>query len=179
MTPQGQAAPPSQPSWFGRNWKWLVAVGVAVPMLCCGGSLALAMLVGEDVVQAIDEQPVGSVRTEVRPIDKKPDDSAGEREVVSADDQATDSVRVDCGTPGPGGVDCTLTRTAGSMNVESCWDLEITCANQAVMSGHACAKLAGAAQTGTANMGVGDFSNQGACDAPKAGKVVNLVVTVE
>lgn len=37
MTPQGQAgAPAQQPGWFSRNWKWLLAVGCLVPMLCCG-----------------------------------------------------------------------------------------------------------------------------------------------
>ncbi len=25
-----------QPSWFSRNWKWLLPVGCLVPMMCCG-----------------------------------------------------------------------------------------------------------------------------------------------
>jgi|APLak6261678615_1056124.scaffolds.fasta_scaffold01350_3 hypothetical protein len=36
MTPSGNVeAPVQQPSWFARNWKWLVPVGCVVPMLCC------------------------------------------------------------------------------------------------------------------------------------------------
>jgi Cytochrome oxidase complex assembly protein 1 len=35
MTPNAQA-PMQQPSWFSRNWKWLLPVGCLVPMVCCG-----------------------------------------------------------------------------------------------------------------------------------------------
>lgn len=34
MTPNPDA-PLQQPSWFTRNWKWLVPVGCLVPFLCC------------------------------------------------------------------------------------------------------------------------------------------------
>ncbi|MEW6431831.1 MAG: cytochrome c oxidase assembly factor Coa1 family protein [Myxococcota bacterium] len=37
MTPQGQAGVPAQqPGWFSRNWKWVVGLGCALPLLCCG-----------------------------------------------------------------------------------------------------------------------------------------------
>jgi len=37
MTPQGQVgAPAPQPGWFSRNWKWVVALGCGLPLLCCG-----------------------------------------------------------------------------------------------------------------------------------------------
>jgi len=37
MTPQGQmGAPAQQPGWFSRNWKWLLALGCLLPMMCCG-----------------------------------------------------------------------------------------------------------------------------------------------
>ncbi|MGV3623517.1 MAG: cytochrome c oxidase assembly factor Coa1 family protein [Archangium sp.] len=35
MTPTPDA-PVQQPSWFSRNWKWLIPVGCLVPLLCCG-----------------------------------------------------------------------------------------------------------------------------------------------
>lgn len=87
-----------------------------------------------------------------------------------------DAARVDCGTPGPEGVDCEVKRTAGLTSFEACWDLEITCTNQAVMVGHACSTLAAGQQAGKATMPVSAFSNQEGCDAPKAGVVTNLVV---
>ena len=139
MTPQGQL-PPNQPGWFSRNWKWLIALAVLVPMLCCGSLIALGGLAA-----LFGSEP--------------------------------DAVQVDCGTPGPEGVDCDLKRTAGVTTFEACWDLEITCANQAVMVGHACSKVPAGQQTGKANMLVSAFSNQDKCDAPKAGVVTNLVVT--
>ncbi len=135
MTPQGQVATPPQPGWFSRNWKWMLAVGLFAPILCCGSVMVLGAFAGEP-----------------------------------------DAARVDCGTPGPGGVDCDVKRTGGSTAFKACWDLEITCANQAKMVGQACATLAAAETTGTANMPVEGFSNQDACDAPAAGTVTNLVV---
>lgn len=35
MTPNPAAPPAQQPSWFSRNWKWLVPVGCGLPLLCC------------------------------------------------------------------------------------------------------------------------------------------------
>lgn len=34
MTPNAEA-PMQQPSWFSRNWKWLLPVGCLVPMVFC------------------------------------------------------------------------------------------------------------------------------------------------
>lgn len=86
------------------------------------------------------------------------------------------AARVDCGTPGPAGVDCELQRTGGTSALQSCWDLEITCANGGVMVGHACGKLLSGAARSQVNMPVEGFSNQDACDAPKNGVVMNLQV---
>lgn len=92
---------------------------------------------------------------------------------------AQPSARVDCGRPGPGGVDCTVKRTAGTAAVSACWDLEITCNNAGVMSAHACGKLAGDQATTVVNMPVAGFSNQKGCDVPKAGAVKNLEVSLK
>ncbi|MDP2273365.1 MAG: cytochrome c oxidase assembly factor Coa1 family protein [Archangium sp.] len=35
MTPNAES-PMQQPSWFSRNWKWLLPVGCLVPLMCCG-----------------------------------------------------------------------------------------------------------------------------------------------
>jgi hypothetical protein len=88
-----------------------------------------------------------------------------------------DGVRVDCGEPGPRGVECTLKRTSGAGACEACWDLEIACANGAVMVGHACGSLGAGESDGRATMPVDAFSNQDACDAPASGTVTNLQVT--
>ncbi|MDP3155844.1 MAG: hypothetical protein Q8N23_24445 [Archangium sp.] len=91
-----------------------------------------------------------------------------------------DGARVDCGTPGPSGVDCEVRRTSGTGALEACWDQTITCANQAVMVARKCGQLSADQSTATVNMPVSSFSNQEACDAPKAGAVVGLSVrTVE
>lgn len=90
---------------------------------------------------------------------------------------ALPAARVDCGTPGPEGVDCDIKRTAGTSSLEACWDLDITCANAGVMTAHACGVLAAGAETGSVNMPVSDFSNQEGCDAPKSGAVKQLTVT--
>lgn len=98
---------------------------------------------------------------------------------LSADEEV-DGARVDCGTPGPGGVDCEVRRTSGKGPLEACWDLNITCVNQAVMGAHECGQLAAAQSTVKVNMPVSSFSNQAACDAPKLGAVEGLSVrTVE
>lgn len=95
-------------------------------------------------------------------------------------DADADGARVDCGTPGPGGVDCEVRRTSGTGTLEACWDLNITCANQAVMVAHECGQVAAGQDTTKVNMPVSSFSNQEACDAPKAGAVEGLSVrTIE
>jgi len=36
----------SKPTWWGRNWKWVVPVGCLAPLLvCCGGVLLLVVFV--------------------------------------------------------------------------------------------------------------------------------------
>jgi hypothetical protein len=151
MTPQ--PPPPSAPqSWFSQNWKWVVGIGCGVVFLCCGG-LGVLGLIGVAAQPTIDE---------------------AKREAASLE-----KARVDCGTPGPGGVDCEVKRTAGSRAVMVCWDLEITCENGGVMTAGGCGALAdGVAQT-TVNLAADGFSNQAACDAPKRGAVKNLEVTLE
>ena len=88
------------------------------------------------------------------------------------------SARVDCGTPGPEGVDCVVKRTGMGGGLRPCWDLEITCQNGGVMVGNACGELPNdtAGEEVTVNMPVSAFSNQDGCDAPKSGAVKNLIV---
>jgi hypothetical protein len=86
------------------------------------------------------------------------------------------AARVDCGTPGPGGVDCDVKRTAGERAFEACWNLEITCTNKSKMVASACGSLAAGVTSGKVNIPVADFSNQEACDAPASGEVQQLVI---
>lgn len=88
-----------------------------------------------------------------------------------------DSARVDCGTPGPNGVDCSVKRTGGEGAFEACWDLEITCQNSGVMTGAACHSMAAGAAQGEQNMPVAAFANQATCDVPASGRVERLKVT--
>src|SRR3546814_18897045 len=53
-----------------------------------------------------------------------------------------DAARVDCGKPGPHGVECKIQRTAGNGGFEACWVLVITCRHQDELSGGACHKVA-------------------------------------
>lgn len=149
MTPQGQVTPPSQPpSWFSRNWMWLVAVFVVGPMICCGSCAVLGLVA---------------------------DDGASTSPIVRVTDLP--SARVDCGEPGPGGVDCVLKRTDGAAALNACWDLDITCNNGGVMSGHGCGGLDANVPTATINIPAADFANQEGCDVPKQGAVKNLQIT--
>lgn len=150
MTPQGQvgAPPPQQPGWFSRNWKWLLLLGCGLPTLCCLTTMVLGLILGGD-------------------------DFAAALKVADLP-----TARVDCGEPGPGGVDCDVKRTAGTGAFKACWDLEITCVNQGVMSGHACGTAKADQDALVVNMPVSGFSNQEGCDAPARGNVVNLTVDV-
>lgn len=89
----------------------------------------------------------------------------------------SDAARVDCGTPGPHGVDCSVRRTAGSSGFEACWDLAITCQNGGEMRGSACHPVAAGVDAGEQNMPVASFSNQASCDVPVSGKVEQLKIT--
>lgn len=86
------------------------------------------------------------------------------------------AARVDCGTPGPDGVDCRVARTGGKGAFEACWDLVITCQNGGAMTGSACHAMAAGIGEGNRNMPVSAFSNQAACDAPASGKVERLKI---
>lgn len=88
-----------------------------------------------------------------------------------------DAARVDCGTPGPHGVDCTIQRTGGSGGFEACWDLVIACQNEGEMTGSACHEMAAGGSEGSENMPVAGFSNQGSCDVPVFGSVERLRIT--
>jgi len=91
-------------------------------------------------------------------------------------DTNPDSARVDCGTPGPHGVDCQVQRTGGDGAFEACWDLVITCQNGGRMTGSACHAMAAGDTRGTRNMPVAGFSAQDACDVPASGSVERLEI---
>lgn len=91
-------------------------------------------------------------------------------------DSETAAARVDCGTPGPEGVDCDVKRTGGTGGFEACWELEITCANGSKMVGSGCGKVAAGANETKVNLPPSGFSNQQACDSPKSGEVQRLTV---
>jgi hypothetical protein len=153
MTPQPNA-PPSQPSWFSQNWKWLAGGGCLLALMCCG----LFAVVGGWL--SLQQSAPG----EDLPMNRATGDAA----------------RVDCGTPGPEGVDCDVKRTAGVGTIKACWTLAITCANQGVMEGEACGTVAAGEDRTTVTMPVAAFSNHDGCDAPKVGTVKGLTVqTVE
>ncbi|MGY0799655.1 hypothetical protein ACW7G0_11455 [Lysobacter sp. A286] len=92
-------------------------------------------------------------------------------------DTDPDSARVDCGTPGPHGVDCQVQRTGGDGSFEACWDLIITCQNKGEMTGSACHEMTAGKSQGSENMPVAGFSSQDSCDAPVSGSVERLKVT--
>lgn len=151
MTPQ--PPPPSAPQgWFSQNWKWVVGLGCAAVFLCCGGLGVLGLL---GVAFTPDLESAQGAPT------------------------ALEKARVDCGTPGPGGVDCEVKRTAGARPISVCWDLEITCENGGVMTARGCGGLVQGEAQALVNLPAAAFSNQEACDAPRRGAVKNLEVTLE
>lgn len=171
MTPQGQAGAPAPQGWFSKNWKWLVGLGCLGVVGCCGvGSIVTWMVAPEALEEAARQQQQQQQEQE-----RARDDAPARGPVVKVTD--ADGARVDCGTPGPGGVDCELKRTSGEGAFKACWDLEITCTNGAKMVGQGCGTVGRGEAAGTANMPVAAFSNQDACDAPASGAVQNLVIT--
>jgi hypothetical protein len=88
-----------------------------------------------------------------------------------------DAARVDCGTPGPHGVDCKIQRTGGDGSFKACWNLVITCQNGGEMIGAACHDMDAGESQGTQNMPVAGFSAQESCDVPASGKVERLKIT--
>lgn len=88
-----------------------------------------------------------------------------------------DKARVDCGTPGAHGVDCTIKRTAGIRAFEACWDLAITCQNGGAMRASACHAMAADGHEGTQNMPIASFAGQDSCDVPTSGQVEGLEIT--
>lgn len=90
-----------------------------------------------------------------------------------------DAARVDCGTPGPNGVDCQVQRTGGDGAFQACWDLVISCRNGGSMTGQACHRMAAGVAEGTENMPAAGFSGQDSCDVPASGAVERLKVESE
>lgn len=179
MTPQGQVPQAAPQGWFQKNWKWLVVGVLVASMMCCGfGTLATVWLGAEvakdpEVQKAIDEAVKEAERQQkggTRPADE-------DKPVVRAVE--ADKARVDCGQPGPGGVDCDIKRTGGEAALKACWDLDITCENGGVMTGHACGDLDAAAEKASVTMPVDAFENQEACDVPARGQVKNLELQVQ
>lgn len=150
MTPHPNAPPPQPQSWLSQNWKILAGVGCLVALLCCG---AFGALMGLGAFAAAQAEELGA------PL---------------GDERAA----VDCGSPGPGGVDCVLKRTGGSRSLRACWKLEITCANKGVMVGEGCGDLPANVAEETVTLPVSAFSNQAACDEPVRGAVKELEVKV-
>ncbi len=153
MTPQGQPmGPVPEKSWFQKYWMWLVGGGCAAAMLCCGLFSLLgfgAALLGE----AAEQGGLPGVKA-----------------------LGAEAARVDCGVPGPGGVDCELKRTGGTGSFKACWDLEIACANGSTMVGSACGSVPAGQPGGTVNMPTDAFSHQDGCDTPANGVVKHLTV---
>lgn len=150
---------------------WLAGGGCLLAVMCCGLLGVLGLLTASQLPPSPE-------------FDAPPTREADERPVREGDRPATreavDAARVDCGTPGPEGVDCVVQRTGGTGPLEACWTLEITCANQGVMVGEACGTAAAGEERSVVNMPVSAFSNQDGCDAPKAGAVKGLTVkTIE
>ncbi|MEW5737533.1 MAG: hypothetical protein AB1938_01340 [Myxococcota bacterium] len=167
MTPQEQAAPPPPHGWFSRNWKWVVGIGCALSLGCCGifglASFFIART-GDDIRTAFEEAWDAGAAPSRDPLVRVVD---------------TDGARVDCGTPGPEGVDCGVKRTSGDGAFKACWDLEISCANGGKMLGHGCATVGRGEAKVVSNMPVSAFSNQEGCDVPTFGQVQNLSITSE
>src|SRR3546814_6128411 len=92
-------------------------------------------------------------------------------------DTNPDSARVDCGAPGPHGVDCQIQRTGGDGGFEACWDLVVACQNGGEMTASACHEMAAADSQGSENMPVTGFSSQDSCDVPASGSVERLKIT--
>jgi Cytochrome oxidase complex assembly protein 1 len=46
--------PPPQRSWWSRNWKWVVPVGCLVPLLGCGGLIAVGMVIVFGAIRSSD-----------------------------------------------------------------------------------------------------------------------------
>ena len=134
MTPQPNA-PPSQPSWFSKNCMWLAGGGCLLAVMCCGLVGVVGWLTASQLppVPEIDApQKREAERLPTREADGPPTREADEAPMRDT----ADAAQVDCGTPGPDGVDCDVQRTGGTGSLLACWTLEITCANQGVMVGN-------------------------------------------
>ncbi len=87
------------------------------------------------------------------------------------------AARVDCGAPGPNGVDCQVQRTGGDSPLQACWNLTITCRNGGAMTAPACHEMPADATQGVQNMPTADFSGQESCDVPTFGQVEHLKIS--
>lgn len=86
-------------------------------------------------------------------------------------------VDVNCETTKEG-VDCTAKQTAGTSEVEACWDFLVTCANgEIVKAPHMCAKVKDGGMTKTL-MTNDKLVNRDKCggDGPPTGKVENFTI---
>lgn len=154
---------------------WLAGGGCLLAVMCCGlvgvvGWLTASQLPPVPEIDAPQKRGTGGPPT--REVDGPPTREADEPSLL----EALDAARVDCGTPGPEGVDCDVQRTGGASSLLACWTLEITCANQGIMVGEACGSIAAGEERAVVNMPVSGFTNQEGCDAPKAGVVKGLTV---
>src|SRR3546814_14401485 len=75
-------------------------------------------------------------------------------------DTNPDSARVDCGAPGPHGVECQIQRTGGGGGFEQCRDTVVACENGGATTARVCHEMAAAARHRRQNMPVTGFSSQ-------------------
>lgn len=45
-------APVQPQGWFNRNWKWVLGLGCVLPMLCCGGSVVVAVVATTKLIKS-------------------------------------------------------------------------------------------------------------------------------
>lgn len=87
-----------------------------------------------------------------------------------------DAARVDCGKPGPHGVECSVQRTGATTAFDACWDLAITCQKGGERVSPTCQRMAVGEPVATATMSVARVAHRNSCGAPVTGKVQRVKV---
>lgn len=85
---------------------------------------------------------------------------------------------VKCSTA-PAGVSCDVTRRSGTGAAQVCWDMEFTCANGRVVTGHAChAVPVGSESVTTEVIPWPAFTHASLCDRVSTMRIANVAVQV-